>query len=186
MDQLSMLDKPLFSKAVPPHRLTLCQASESLVYAVLDIDHTIVDARSMQLIAEQLGHAYTYSSLPKGGSFSAYVSLLQDRQNTARDYRRSFLAGAQPCLIPTLDVTPTDGANISTQAVDVPFTHVENLHSFCRRNGVTVANFMQAAWAVVLSIFTGNTSVYFGCLHSEHEAFEGSDNILGPLITMLV
>jgi non-ribosomal peptide synthetase component F len=67
----------------------------------------------------------------------------------------------------------------------VPFNDARRLNLFCQEQSITVAMLMQAAWAVVLKLYTGLTQDCFGCLRSDQEALPGAAGILGPLISML-
>lgn len=49
-----------------------------------------------------------------------------------------------------------------------------------------MANFMQAAWAASLRLYTGLPSVQFGCLRTDGDGLEGAAVILGPMTTMMV
>lgn len=174
-----------FTHNQPPHRLSLYKGSGAAVFAILDISHTVLDARTMRAIWEQIGREYTrQDSISKGRSFSNYVAWLQEQEDVVRQYWSTYLAGAQPCLLPR-DTELTD-ATYMTRGPEVPFKDAHSLMSFCQAQGITVANFMQTAWGIVLRQYTGLESVYFGCLRSDQDGLEGAADILGPLVTMLV
>ncbi|MCJ1251300.1 hypothetical protein MMC30_008532 [Trapelia coarctata] len=174
-----------FAQTQPPHRLSFYKESGPPVYAILDISHTALDARTMRAIWEQIGREYSHrDSIAKGRSFSDYVAWLQGQEDVVRQYWRTYLAGAQPCLLPR-DAVMTD-ATYMTRGPEIPFKDAHGLLAFCQGQGITVANFMQAAWGVVLRLYTGLPSVYFGCLRSDQDGLEGAADILGPLVTMLV
>ncbi|KAF2725990.1 acetyl-CoA synthetase-like protein [Polychaeton citri CBS 116435] len=173
------------SQERPPHHLSLYQGPDSIVYAVLNISHAVVDARTMQAIWEQIGRAYSHGgSVTKGRNFSDYVAWLQGQKEVVQRYWRTYLAEAQPCLFPRDPVVA--GETYETRGPEVPFKDARGLHTFCQCQGITIANFMQAAWGTVLRLYTGLPQVYFGCLRSEQDVFEGAADILGPLVTMLV
>jgi amino acid adenylation domain-containing protein len=176
---------PCFSQTQPPHRLCLYTGPDNVVYSILDISHTVLDARTMRTIWEQIGREYSRrGSVAKGRSFFNYVAWLRSQEDVVQQYWRTYLAGAQPCLFPR-DAVAADATYV-TRGPDVPFKDAAGLLRFCQDQGVTVANFMQAAWAAVLRLYTGLPSVYFGCLRSDQDGLEGAADILGPLVTMLV
>ncbi|PNY28935.1 Nonribosomal peptide synthetase [Tolypocladium capitatum] len=185
IEVLKRQKRPQLAQTQPPHRLTLYTGSDPVVYAVLDISHTALDARTMQAIWEQIGRKYSHGgSIAKGRGFSDYVAWLQGQESVSQQYWRTYLAGAQPCLFPRDAVM--EGATYQTRGPEVPFKDAHALNAFCQGQGVTIANFMQAAWGVVLRLYTGLSDVYFGYLRSDQDALEGAADILGPLTSMLV
>ncbi|TPX07060.1 uncharacterized protein E0L32_011048 [Thyridium curvatum] len=169
----------------PPHRLSLYEGPGNVAYAILDISHTILDARTMRAIWENIGREYSYrKSIVKGRKFSDYVAWLQNQGDAVQQYWRTYVAGAQPCLLAP-GAAVADSTYI-TRGPEIPFKDARSLTAFCQAQGITVANFMQAAWGVVLRLYTGLPSVYFGCLRSDEDGLDGLADILGPLVTMLV
>ncbi|KEY73046.1 hypothetical protein S7711_06120 [Stachybotrys chartarum IBT 7711] len=184
-DLFSRQSRPPFEQAKPPHRMSLYTGLGSVVYAILEISHTAIDARTMRVIWEQIGQEYTRpSSISNGRNFSDYVAWLQAQERVVREYWKTYLAAAQPCLLPQ-DAADTT-SNYMTKGPKVPFMNARKLLTFCQECGITVANFMQAAWGAVLRTFTELPSVYFGCLRSDEDGLDGASGILGPLVTMLI
>ena len=184
---LQNLERPRFTPKETPHRLSLCQETKSVIYAILDISHAILDVRTLHLIMEEFGQAYTHSGhLTKGHEFSEFIALMQNQRDSSRQYWRSYLSGARPCLLRAACADSGSNMKCSPQEVDVPLSDIAKIHSFCQQQDATVANFMQAVWGIVLRLLTGASFVYFGCLYSQQDAFEGAHRTLGPLLTMLV
>ena len=175
-----------FTAAEPPHHLHLTRVSHFVVYATIDINHALIDARSMRLIGQQLGQSYTdETSIAKAPDISEYIAWLQRQREPAQKYWADYLSGAQPCLIPTLSVEPKPQKG-TVSHFDVPIQDARRLQSFCRYHGVTVANLMQAAWSIVLRQYNRAKSLSFGCLNSQQGSIERAETIVGPLLTMVV
>ncbi|KAH6989025.1 hypothetical protein BKA56DRAFT_710304 [Ilyonectria sp. MPI-CAGE-AT-0026] len=180
------LEKPSFNPAQPPNRLVVVQES-SCIYAVIDITHAAMDAHAINLLCELLGQAYTGESfVPRGPDFADYVAWIQNHRDKAQKYWKSYLAGGKPSLIPTLGTDSKGGDTDATLQVKIPFSDVAMLHSLCRKYTLTVSNIVQVAWSIVLRLYTGMKSLFFGCVFSGRNTFEGAEQVIGPLATMLV
>jgi len=93
------------------------------------------------------------------------------------------LAGAEPSLFPALDNT-TGRPEIRQQVLQL---RDRNIHGFCLKNGLTIANFFQTIWALVLGNYLRADDVCFGYLSSGRDApLAGVEDALGPCITMMV
>lgn len=191
-DVLASQEKPSLDQETPPHHLTLYRESASVLYAVLDISHTIIDAQTYQALCKNMAAEYSHASdrngatiITTGRPFSDYVVWLQTQEDEARQHWRDYLQGVRPCVFPR---NPTVAFDYVDHGPFIPFNQADRLNRFCQEHGVTIAAFMQAAWALVLQQHTGNSTVCFGSLRSDHDLLPGADGsaeILGPLISML-
>ncbi|KAK6829677.1 hypothetical protein PG987_010261 [Apiospora arundinis] len=180
-----------FAPSQPPHHLHLTQVSPSLVYGTLDISHALMDDRSMRLILQQISQAYRDStSIIKSPDMSAYVRYVQRHRDSDLAYWLEYLCGARPCLIPTIDAgiefLKHDAAASGDQEDGAMIYDAKALHSFCRAQGITMANLMSTAWAAVLQQVCGGQEVIFGCIQSQHTSQGIDERTLGPLLTMNV
>jgi amino acid adenylation domain-containing protein len=175
----------------PQHHLTLYQDSASVIHAVLDISHTLADAKTFQDLWKTIGSLYTEMSrghtgtVSPGRPFSDFVIWLQSQQEDARRHWTEYLQGVSPCVFPRDHVENMD---YQARGPIVPFNDARLLNSFCQQQGVTNAMFMQAAWALVLRIHTDRSVVCFGSARSDQEALprdSSKSDILGPLISIL-
>lgn len=180
--------QPSVPDMTPPHHLTVFQGGkDQALYLIFDISHAIVDAKSMHIIAEQFSLAYQHSSqIPRGPEYSDYITWAQARREVSLRHWLSHLADQEPCLLPTED-TPQIARPAKLQ-ITVPYNNAAELNSFCQQHGVTIASFAQVAWALVLRRYTisGKSTPCFGCLHSGRDVIHGAENIMGPLLTMLI
>lgn len=189
-DVVASQEKPPFDLRKPPHHVTIYRESASVAYVVLDISHTIVDATTYQALCKHMGREYARGSttITPGRPFSDYVVWLQTRDDEARRHWKTYLQGVEPCVFPR---DPAAAFDYVDHGPFVPFHQADRLHRFCQEQGVTVATFMQAAWALVLRQHTGRSTVCFGSLRSDHDLLPGAADgttaeILGPLISMLL
>ncbi|KAK8850994.1 Nonribosomal peptide synthase atnA [Apiospora arundinis] len=180
-----------FAPSQPPHHFHLTQVSPSLVYGTLDISHALMDDRSMRLILQQISQAYRDStSIIESPDMSAYVRYVQRHRDSDLAYWLEYLCGARPCLIPTIDAgiefLKHDAAASGDQEDGAMIYDAKALHSFCRAQGITMANLMSTAWAAVLQQVCGGQEVIFGCIQSQHTSQGIDERTLGPLLTMNV
>lgn len=182
---LDALEAPLFTAAQPPHHLHLTQVSPAVVYATLHINHALFDERSMQIVGEQIGQAYTNTaSLRRGRNLSGYLTWIAQHREAAKDYWKAHLSGVKPCLMPVLEPAESKLLERGSDLCDILIEDAHRVGSFCRSEGVTVPTLMHVAWSMVLRLCTGSKSLCFGYLHSNLGAFDGSEGMLGPLLSM--
>ncbi|KXJ92222.1 hypothetical protein Micbo1qcDRAFT_195137 [Microdochium bolleyi] len=183
---LAAIQPPNLIARKSQHHLHISSTTAGPVYVIVFINHALFDERSVHLLANQLSSAYRdAASLSRGRSLAAYLDRVEQSRDATQDHWRKYLAGAEPCNIPEL----TRAESKLTQPVgsvicDVPIADVQRITAFCGTHGVTLANLMQLAWAVVLQICTGSDSPVFGYLHSHSGLVEGGDSIMGPLLSM--
>lgn len=181
---------PPLAPGQPPHHLHLVQPSPALVYARLHINHALLDERSMQLLGQLLGQAYTCDTarLRIGPSLAAYLAWTTQHRAAAQTYWTTRLSGVAPSLLPVLTAAEARLLAPRPDTCDVVLPDAPRLGAVCRRVGVTVPTLLQVAWAVVLRRVLGApSSVCFGYLHSHAGAREGAlADTLGPLLAMAV
>ncbi|PPJ52020.1 hypothetical protein CBER1_10384 [Cercospora berteroae] len=189
-DTAAFLDLPrsIFQDERPSHHLLLIEASETLVYMVLDISHALADATSMFLLGKQLGHAYASANdLPKSLDFAHYVSHLKNYDEaSSQAYWQEYLSDVRPCLVSAPSaISESSEFTIVRGAVDDCISNVPRLNAFCHEHGTTPANLLQVAWSLALGRYTGIPRVCYGYVLSDRHSVEGAAGIVGPLISML-
>lgn len=178
-----------FPENRPAHCLTIASKERRSVHCRLEIDHTLTDGFSVAILMRDLARAYV-GQLPQApeARYSEYIAFLQREDGEAHlQYWEHLLAGAQPCLFPTLS-KPLAGQSDSIQlAVPVPNLRSSVLHAFCRKLNVTLFNVVQTAWALVLRSYTGMNDVCFGYVTSGRDLpIKNVEKIMGPLINTLI
>ncbi|KAK4105141.1 amino acid adenylation [Parathielavia hyrcaniae] len=174
-------------KPEPPHRLTLCTTDAGGTYAQLDISHALTDASSLSIMFRDAMLAYD-GVLPDSPtpSYATYISFMQRtpvRESLA--YWTHHLSDAQPCFLPRSALPSPATRRWKTTACRLD--DLSLLRAFRDAHGVTMANLVQLAWAVVLAGYTGSADAIYGYLASGRDApISGASEIAGPMINMMV
>jgi len=177
-----------YSNPEPGHRLGVCQLENGDVYFKLEINHTLNDAMSYQIICKEIGLAYD-GLLPNipGPAYSEYISYIQSQPSgLVLGYWKNFLTGIKPCRFPILN----DGDNQSAgqiKTLTIPFHKMSLLQSICKAHSVTPANVLTTVWGLLLQTYTGESDVCFGFLTSGRDLpLPDVEDIVGPLINMVI
>ncbi|KAF2020287.1 acetyl-CoA synthetase-like protein [Aaosphaeria arxii CBS 175.79] len=174
----------------PPHRFTICTASDGRVFCGLEISHAVMDGHSMSIIYSDLRKAYARSLDPNGPIYSDYIELLQDQSaDVSLDYWKNYLTGSEVCSFPILnDNLIPDQRRLQSLRLDFGNLSVLDLQSFCNKNGITLSNIFHVAWALTLSSYVGSKDVTFGYLTSarDSDTIPNVEELVGPLINTLV
>ncbi|KAG8157906.1 hypothetical protein KVR01_012178 [Diaporthe batatas] len=173
----------------------------------IDIPHMVVDGASLYILLEEMRQALlsggtALQSLPLPTPYERYIEYLQStqqREDAALDHWTQYLAGAVPCHFPSFCTPPaerslskaatsssppvTSGAN-NTLPLYIDYS---DLRAFCRQQNVTISNVIQAAWAILLYTYTGQSDICYGYLASGRNVpIPGSATIVGPMMNLLV
>jgi len=170
----------------PPHRLTISQDEAGKVHIMLELSHAIIDGTSIQIMARDLARAYA-EELPTGSGplFSNYIATVQEHLSEhALDYWVKYLDGTEPCHLPALgDLAETD----QNCSIEIGTLEASPIQSFCKEHDISLANFFQAIWALVLSTYCGSEDVSFGYVTSGRDTpVVGIEDAVGVFVNMLV
>ncbi|KAJ6068698.1 hypothetical protein N7499_010585 [Penicillium canescens] len=173
-----------YNEPVPPHRMTVFEAKD-LLYFNLELSHTLIDGASMPLLLGDIRAAYD-NAIPPGPLYSDYIAFWQRQPREATtSFWSKYLENMQPAMFPSLLDDMVSEKEL--RVVNMPVTDMfPELQIFCKNNELTIANVFQAAWALVLRLYTRNSDVSFGYLSSGRDA-DGLDldHAVGPFINML-
>jgi amino acid adenylation domain-containing protein len=173
----------------PRHRLTLCTTDAGGTYAQLDISHALTDASSLSIMFRDTILAYDgVLPDPPAPSYGTYISFTQRTSaGESLAYWTGRLSDAQPCFLPR-SALPTPATAMRTwKTIACRLEDLSLLRAFRDAHGVTMANLVQLAWAVVLAGYTGSTDAIFGYLASGRDApIPNAGEIVGPMINMMV
>ena len=150
-----------------PHQLTVYASTTGSVFCRLDINHVILDGKSLDILELDLCHAYD-AALPKGPQpdpYREYIRFVQrEPHDEAHKYWQSYLEGMQPLNLPRPRAL-TRSSEPSTdflERLDVSLSCCGgDIESFCRSRDWTPSNLVYFAWALVLSAFSGSDDVCF-------------------------
>ncbi|OGM44001.1 nonribosomal peptide synthase [Aspergillus bombycis] len=185
---LKSLPSPTYNPSEPQHHLTICRTRGDNVYMMVELSHAIVDGGSTEVVLQEMSLAFDGKSFTEPASLYSdyihYISSPEHSQGESMSHWASYLAGVQPTIVP---MYPRDGASKQIQSVKVPFTGMKDLLKFSVAHGVTIANVIQTAWALVLRAYTGSDDVCFGYVASGRDVpVKGIENAVGAFINMLV
>lgn len=156
----------------------------------VELNHITVDAASMIVIMDELRQALqgclSLKSPPTG--YRKYIEYLQLRTDEDRtlDYWIEHLDVVQPCHFPALNENRETQSG-SSELIEVPISiSLTLLRQFCQHSRITVATALQAAWAQMLHIYTGDPDVCFGYLCSGRSLpITGVTGIVGPMMNLM-
>ncbi|KAK2005402.1 amino acid adenylation domain-containing protein, partial [Colletotrichum eremochloae] len=166
--------------------------SGSQTLVEFDLSHLAVDGASLTTLANDLTRALNGQQFDKPApSYRKYIDYLQNYadEDAALDYWLEYLDGTEPCYFPVMNDNGA-GAGGSSQVIEImPAVRdktLERIQAFCRGANTTVSGALQALWALVLHVYTGDDDVCFGYLSSGRDLpiYDASD-IVGPMMNLL-
>ncbi|EFE30955.1 uncharacterized protein ARB_02149 [Trichophyton benhamiae CBS 112371] len=190
MDLLKEHRPSHFAIGEPAHIFTVCHSSSGDVACRLDISHTLIDAASISIIAHDIMRSYEHATFPQAAQFHELIKHLSvSPKSKDVAYWVKFLRGVKRCEFPTRH-TPSDSQKLPEGdygRILIPSTSTTQLHAYCQSQGITRSVFLQVAWALVLSYYTGCRDVCFGYMASCRDVpINGIENMVGPLINLLI
>ncbi|KAJ5674924.1 AMP-dependent synthetase/ligase [Penicillium maclennaniae] len=184
---LQNLPPPTYHTSQPQHRLTICRAADDSIFIKVEISHALIDGGSTEVVLHELSLAFDHQSFSTPPAlFSDYIEFISRPQaaNISLNYWATYLDGVQPTIVP---MYPTKGGQKQIRSVSVPFTDASALLRFTEVHGVTLANVLQTAWALVLRAYTDTDDVCFGYIAAGRDVpIAGIDQAVGVFINMLV
>jgi amino acid adenylation domain-containing protein/non-ribosomal peptide synthase protein (TIGR01720 family) len=175
-------------EALPPHSMTICKTKSSKVWVKLELSHAINDGTSITNILGDLSRAYD-RKLTRADSGPLYRDFIAHILSTSHEadvaYWKNYLSGVEPCFFPTLN----DGrvGSHEHESVEVIIPDSTAIQNFCKKNGVTLSNVLQLAWALVLHCYVGASDVSFGVIASGRDIpVKDIDEAVGVFVNMLI
>lgn len=186
LHSIQLCDRNAKRKQKIPHQLTVCVTSSGKVVMKIEVNHAIIDGGSTSILIRDLSLAYE-GKLPEGRGplYSDYIRFVKSQ--SPRDdilHWKRYLTGIQACYFPRMRTTFTSHRHLAS--LELNFDHWTDLQSYCEKTGVTLANVVQAAWALVLRKYTMSDDVCFGYLSAGRDApVDGIQETIGVFINML-
>jgi amino acid adenylation domain-containing protein len=182
--------------AAPLMRLTLADLAGGDRLLVWTHHHILIDGRARVTLMRELAALYDAcasgqdANLPAPASFRRYIAWLheQDASGAEPFWRQMFAASDAPAPLTFASGAETDAARVGPPRRDVPLSSALQtaLRRVARVHDVTVNILVQAAWAVLLSRYTGEASVVFGATRSCRRAgFDGIGSLVGVVMNTL-
>lgn len=186
LQSISLYDRNARRKQKIPHQLTICVTPSRRVFMKIEVNHAVIDGGSTPILVHDLQLAYD-GLLPdgRGPLYSDYIRYIKN-QSPREDllYWKRYLSGVQACYFPRLKSTFSSQRRLAS--LQFNFDNWLDVQNYCERTGVTLANVIQAAWALVLRKYTGSDDVCFGYLSAGRDApVTGIQETIGVFISML-
>ncbi|MDQ6891928.1 MAG: amino acid adenylation domain-containing protein [Acidobacteriota bacterium] len=192
--------RPFSPDAPPLIRLLLLQESPSSSLFVWTVHHALLDGWSKSIVISELFADYQREASGSDGDFVPesptpfrdYVAWLQEQnrnetkaQSFWRDLLRGFLQATPLPIAPARSPGPrrADRWNESARERRLSRELTDRIRGFARSNRTTVNVVLQAAWAAVLSRYSGEEDVVFGATVSTRPpSLAGAETMVGPLL----
>lgn len=181
-----------FGLTQPPQRFALFLLDANRARLVWTFHHALLDGWSRSLVLKQvfdlyrtLGEARPAHHLPASRPFRDYVGHVRGQDTSAAEtFFRQFLAGANGTQLALVSGTGTRGREEHALELDDVESHALSLAA--RSGRFTLSTLAQAAWALVLSRYTGERDVVFGTTFSGRPPdFDGVEQLVGLCINTL-
>jgi amino acid adenylation domain-containing protein len=185
-----------FSKA-PLMRLALIQLTEDAYYLVWSHHHILLDGWSVSLVMKEVFALYEAFSrgkeikLERSHPFRNYIAwLLKQDMLKAESFWRQTLKGFRaptPLAFDSPRARPKGEKDSSDeQEMSMSAEGADRLKALARRHRLTLNTFVQGAWALLLSCYSGEQDVLFGSVVSGRPAaLEGVETTVGLFINTL-
>ncbi len=180
----------------PAMRLLLVDGGADGHRVVWTFHHALLDGRSFPIVLREVFTFYEAAlegrevDLPLPRPYRQYIEFLRSLDlKAAGEYWRRGLAGF---TAPTpLAVDHSNAAKVTDDVQGVTERRLtsegtSSLRSFAEARGVTLNTLLQAAWAIVLSRYSGDNEVVFGATRAcRRSAFTDADSMVGLFINTL-
>ena len=187
-----------FEVNVPPLlRVTLICLGQGEYQFVWTVHHLLADARTFAILLNDL--FVIYQSLRSGQEpslqsvpdYRAYIEWFQQQDwSEAENFWRKRLEGfSTPTPLSIRECgsngSPAEASWAEEEAI-LTDDLVKTLREAGKAHGLTLNTFLQGAWSVVLSRYSGEEDVVFGAVKAcHHLPIPGAEHIAGPLINTL-
>lgn len=185
-----------FDLEVPPlARLTLFQTADEHFTLVWTFHHMLMDGRSFPLILRDVftayaalsnGAAVTLADIP---AYGQHIQWLSDRDASGDEaFWKTLLAGVSgPTPLPVATQSDEHAGAIERAELEVRLSSelTAALNALADARKISLNTVLQAAWAILLSRYTGEQQVVFGATRAGRHTIEGANDIAGMFINTL-
>ncbi|KAJ6787140.1 hypothetical protein PWT90_05370 [Aphanocladium album] len=186
LDQLDPFEYP---ENCPPHRLVLCRISSSDVICQMEMSHAITDGASTSILQQDWADAYANKLRTNNlaATTEAFALHISSAPKSAKSlYWREKLSGTEPCHFPRIAHNVQESQALACTC-NIEGALLRAVEAHCGTLGITVASFLQTAWALSLAAYTRTDCVVFGYLASGRDVpIPGIDEAIGAFTNMLV
>jgi natural product biosynthesis luciferase-like monooxygenase protein len=177
---------------VPLLRLNLFRLADDAWTLVWTFHHAILDGRSFPIVLTEVFRTYDANRRGENLELSAvrpyadYIEWLNAQDfSQAETFWRSTLQGfGSPTELTTLEAQGGEGG-CREEEIELSTETTQVLRELASREGFTVNNTVQAAWALLLSRYSGTSDVVFGATRACRGFLPDARSMAGTFINTL-
>ncbi|KAI9088860.1 hypothetical protein DFS34DRAFT_417935 [Phlyctochytrium arcticum] len=170
---------------LPPLTITVLQDNGVVAVVLLSIHHALYDGWSLPLLLEDVAKVYENVKVLDRPQFRDFVGyIMQQEPQEAESYWTRLLTECTPSMFPAnlhgykVDKTEIQSATLKELTSECT---LEMLQEASQALNVSLQALGQAAWSLLLSMYSGETNVMFGHVVSGRSvAVEGVTDMMGP------
>jgi ferricrocin synthase len=170
----------------PPWRLTIINhgAHKALQFSIL---HALFDAKTLELLHDEVIAAYRGNSLPKAVPVKPCLERILHNSSSEKTTEMpvSRNLDTMPCMkFPNLHPHNLEGLGFRTIEYESS-SSLSQLRASCRTANATLSVAGQCAWGRLLSAYTGESVNVFGVVLSGRSVENGEEAVLFPCVNTL-
>ena len=186
-------------RVAPLWRVTLFRLGETEYRMVWTYSHAILDSCYAEVLREVFA---VYESARRGEKaalverlpYREHITWLEETLRARADEARTFWRGQLAGFVTPSNLDAVQASRTNSPPAGAPSGHDtvrfklsretrDAIVSFCETNDLRVSVFVEAAWALVLSAFSGENDVVFGSTRAcRRSSIPGADAIIGLFI----
>ncbi|KAK9718997.1 hypothetical protein K7432_005110 [Basidiobolus ranarum] len=169
-------------------RLALLTTNEGQHQMIVSYHHAIIDGWSSRIIDQYIEAIYNEKPPPPVLPYREFISYKyhnkQSYSASKEEYWKDYLLDLQPCNFPTL-VSCDQEVSQTLQQFSTLDISISEISEFTKRQQITTATLLRAAWAIMLHHYTNCDDVVFGeLLNGRSIPINGISSIVGPCINV--
>ena len=179
-----------------PMRLTLLRLADDIYELVWTRHFIVADGWSVPLLLDEVVQIYQAIcqnqdlSLAPSTSFRSYIDWFQQQDTSqAEEFWQQMLAGIKaptPLNNLYLEANSNEREQYDDRQIALSPAMSDALNAFVKQNHLTLNTLIQGTWAILLSYYSSQPDVIYGCTVSGRPPeLEGVESIAGMLINTL-
>ncbi|XDG05068.1 hypothetical protein ABKA04_004683 [Annulohypoxylon sp. FPYF3050] len=161
---------------VPLIRFAIIETIKNERYFVLTAHHAVYDGWSLSKMFEILAGLYRTGNIPAMPPYTSYIRFLEGQDlGASKSFWLSQLSGNLSRPFPTLPRAPYSPYPSQTMRHRLDYKPFEG--------PITLASLLRAAWALVISSYSGNDVTFATPLSGRGAPVQGIMHIVGPTIS---
>jgi amino acid adenylation domain-containing protein/non-ribosomal peptide synthase protein (TIGR01720 family) len=176
-------------KAQPNHRLSICTRQEDSPIVLLEINHALIDVRTMEILLAEFANRLVGNSLDRSGPELAYDELISrafapSSMASSHAFWQRKLSDCKVCRISEL--LPDNGYG-QLGVHPIPFGNIlDDARDILQRQEVSLFTIFRLAWARVLQLHLNTDDVTFGVvLNGRDIDIPNVHEIAGPFLNFV-